>query len=611
MAEEVIGLLFGVDGGGAIDGRSGQRIVKDLTSIVNKINSGKSNLVPKIKFKFDTSEATKAVTNLKKQLKDIEKIASIKVTYSNGGKGTQGGSIAKELQAEMKQFVALQKQISAAKTKIGKLEIDGGDVNLISAYTQELERLESQYDKLMHTFMQKLTGNPAEMTMGDINDWAAHLESLKKIEEATVEAAKAKQQDAKDADTQQKKYRELSEQVKQYYQALKESTKLSNEYSYISAAKRSGRLRDTRSKDKKKAAKEQYGYVPDFTKRIKSINAAIAAFKELEKLKPHKKKGELHPNEQECQEYADRLGITVEQVKALVGQINQAESANAINTENVNKKTQDSWVAYASKVRDEVQRMYGTISKDSGSRKLADEIMQMASESKGNIGDLKDKFDEFRNTVHKSGADVETWGDKFKKSFAGTVRSALAGAITGTFTKYLREVYQNVVKLDGAMTDLQIASGKTREEVKELTQGYADLAKQLGATTTEVAEAADAWLRQGYSLEEANTLIKNSTMLSKLGQIEAAEASTALTSAMKGYKVSVEDSVGIVDKLTAVDMEAAASAGGIATAMAETATSADIAGVSMDKLIGYIATVKEVTQDADESIGKQNCLTIQ
>ena len=92
-------------------------------------------------------------------------------------------------------------------------------------------------------------------------------------------------------------------------------------------------------------------------------------------------------------------------------------------------------------------------------------------------------------------------------------------------------------------------------------------------------------------------------MLSKLGQMESAEASKALTSAMKGYGVAVEDSVQIVDKLTKVDMEAAASAGDIATAMAETATSAKLSGVSMDKLIGYITTVKEVTQDGSESVG--------
>lgn len=591
MAEEVIGLLFGVEGVG-VNGASGQEIVKGLTKIVNEINSGESN-VPKIKFKFDTTEATKAVTDLKKQLKDIEKIASIKVTYAKGGQGGgsgKAGSITAELQAEMKQFINLQKQISSTKTKIGKLEIDDGDVGLISAYTQELERLESQYDKLMHTFMKKLTGTQTEITMGDISEWSAQLESLEKIEKATISATRAKKEESEVVEQQKAEYKKLLGIVTDYYKSVKEGQKLAADYGGI-----------TQDDDGKLSVKGESAY----NEKVKSINKAVEAYKKLNiEIQQNADTGELmHPTEAECQEMAANLGITTEQYKALVQQIISGSENVAINEENVAKKAQNSWVDYASKVRDEINRTYATISKNPEVREFANEIMQMASASEGDVGDLKDKFDELRNKIHETGADVETWGDKFKKTFAGNVRSALAGAITASFTKYLREIYQNVVKLDSAMTDLQIASGKTREEVKELTKGYADLAKQLGATTAEVAEAADAWLRQGYSIEETNTLIKNSTMLSKLGQIEAAEASTALTSAMKGYKVSVEDSVGIVDKLTAVDMEAAASAGGIATAMAETATSADIAGVSMDKLIGYIATVKEVTQDGDESIG--------
>lgn len=592
MAEEVIGLLFGVEGVG-VNGASGQEIVRGLTKIVNEINSGKSS-VPKIKFNFDTTEATKAVADLKKQLKDIEKIASIKVTYSNGGKGggVKSGGITSELQAEMKQFINLQKQISSTKMKIGKLEIDGGNVELISAYTQELERLESQYDKLMQTFMKKLTGNPTEMTMGDINEWSAQLESLKRIEEATVSATRAKKEESEVVEQQNAEYKKLANTVAKYYKSLKEGQKLVSEYGGITRDK-DGNFSDT---DGDKSA---------YKEKIKSINEAVKAFRELNiEIQRNAKTGEMiHPTEAECRTMAANLGITTEQYKTLIQQVISGSESASVNAENVARKAQNSWVDYASKVRDEINRTYATISKNPEVRELANEIMKMASASEGDVGDLKNKFDELRNKIHETGADVETWGDKFKKTFAGNVRSALAGAITASFTKYLREVYQNVVKLDGAMTDLQIASGKTREEVKELTKGYADLAKQLGATTAEVAEAADTWLRQGYSIEETNTLIKNSTMLSKLGQIEATEASTALTSAMKGYKVSVEDSVGIVDKLTAVDMEAAASAGGIATAMAETATSADIAGVSMDKLIGYIATVKEVTQDADESIG--------
>lgn len=44
--------------------------------------------------------------------------------------------------------------------------------------------------------------------------------------------------------------------------------------------------------------------------------------------------------------------------------------------------------------------------------------------------------------------------------------------------------------------------------------------------------AADYWLRQGYSLEDTNELIKASTALSKTGLISFAEATQYLTSAI-------------------------------------------------------------------------------
>lgn len=50
-------------------------------------------------------------------------------------------------------------------------------------------------------------------------------------------------------------------------------------------------------------------------------------------------------------------------------------------------------------------------------------------------------------------------------------------------------------------------------------------------------------------------------------------------------------------------MMAAVSAGDIATAFSKTSTSADIAGVSMDRLTGYIAAVAEVTQESGEETG--------
>ena len=207
------------------------------------------------------------------------------------------------------------------------------------------------------------------------------------------------------------------------------------------------------------------------------------------------------------------------------------------------------------------------------------------------------------STLHKTGAIGQTVGAKFKKALSSKFFQAVSASVIAFASRAMSQVYHNVLDIDQAVTNLQIATGKTRLETEKLVKSYAKLSKELGSTVTDVTNAADTWLRQGYDIAETEQLIANTMMLSKLGQLDSAEAAKNLTSAMKGYKVSVEESMGIVDKFTAVDMKAAISAGDIATAMAETATSADIAGVSMDSLIGYIATVGEVTQDSAESVG--------
>jgi TP901 family phage tail tape measure protein len=124
---------------------------------------------------------------------------------------------------------------------------------------------------------------------------------------------------------------------------------------------------------------------------------------------------------------------------------------------------------------------------------------------------------------------------------------------------------------------------------------YTDLAKEMGRTTQSVAVASNDWLRAGYEGEEAAKLTKASMMLSTLGMIEASEATTYLISTLKGWKISANEVVGVVDKLTAVDMAAAISAGDLALAMSRANNSARMAGSDMNKFIGYVTTVADVT----------------
>ena len=203
----------------------------------------------------------------------------------------------------------------------------------------------------------------------------------------------------------------------------------------------------------------------------------------------------------------------------------------------------------------------------------------------------------FNAEVKAAGLNAQTLGQRWQNALSKfTEWFGVANIVMSAFGT-IKTMIKNVKDLDAAVTDLQIASGQSRDQVWGMVRDYADMGVELGSVATDVAAAADTFLRQGQNMANTNELIRDSMMLSRLGQIDAAEASTALTSAMKGYQVEAEEAVRIVDRLTAVDMAAAADAGSLAVAMSETANSARIAGIEMDRLIGYLAVVQEVTQD--------------
>lgn len=200
--------------------------------------------------------------------------------------------------------------------------------------------------------------------------------------------------------------------------------------------------------------------------------------------------------------------------------------------------------------------------------------------------------------------------DKATKSasgFGSTVKSfAKFGAYLQGFqllTKAAQEAYQAIKEIDDAIVDLQVASGESYETVRQMVTGYNEMAKSLGATTTEVTSAADTWLRQGKSVSEANELIQQSMVLSKLGQIDSDDASTYLTAMINGFHVATDEVSSLNDAISSIDMSSAVDAAGLAEATSRVAASADLAGVSLERLLGYEAAIGEASQESMSVVG--------
>jgi TP901 family phage tail tape measure protein len=196
---------------------------------------------------------------------------------------------------------------------------------------------------------------------------------------------------------------------------------------------------------------------------------------------------------------------------------------------------------------------------------------------------------------------------KNASGFSNTIKGfAKFGAYLQGFqllTQVTQEALQAIKEIDAAIVDLQVASGESYETVRQMVSGYNEMAKSIGATTTEVTSAADTWLRQGKSLSEANELIQQSMVLSKLGEIDSDDASTYLTAMINGFHVATDEVSSLNDALTAIDMSAAVDAGGLAEATSRVAASADLAGVSLERLLGYEAAIGEASQESMSVVG--------
>lgn len=96
------------------------------------------------------------------------------------------------------------------------------------------------------------------------------------------------------------------------------------------------------------------------------------------------------------------------------------------------------------------------------------------------------------------------------------------------------------------------------------------------------------FVRQGKTAEETAILIKNSTMMAKLGNMEMADSSESLTSIMNGFKMEVEETGDAVSKLVAIDNVASTSVKELSTAMRYNANLAKEVGVDFDHLAAYI-----------------------
>lgn len=229
--------------------------------------------------------------------------------------------------------------------------------------------------------------------------------------------------------------------------------------------------------------------------------------------------------------------------------------------------------------------------------------LQAKATTMGELDSLTGRRNELVSSAKREGLVGKNWTDSFKKSLGSLSQIFGSFSLLNRADDIAHEMIGTIHEVDDALTDLQMATSVSDKEAQSLMETYSQMGKELKATGVDVAKSNTEWLKQGKSLKEAETLTTDSIILSKVGDLSSEESTKYLTSAMKGFKVEAKDALNIVDQLSAVDMASATDVGGLAEAMSKTAVTAQDAGIEMQRLIGYIATVGETTQADMGSVG--------
>ena len=164
---------------------------------------------------------------------------------------------------------------------------------------------------------------------------------------------------------------------------------------------------------------------------------------------------------------------------------------------------------------------------------------------------------ELRNITNQAitaGKSGKSMADRFNESFKTVASYFSASSIIIRSISSIRNGITAIVDLDTALVDLRKTTKATSSELKEFYYNANENAKQLGVTTKNVIQAAADWSRLGYSIKDAETMAKTSSIFASISpNVDISKATDGLVSAMKAFKIEADDALdGIASKINAI-----------------------------------------------------------
>lgn len=217
------------------------------------------------------------------------------------------------------------------------------------------------------------------------------------------------------------------------------------------------------------------------------------------------------------------------------------------------------------------------------------------------LTNLRTEFTKLKRDAEAAGKTTKTFGHQMRDMMQQLTMFFSLDYIVDRAVDGLRDMYQQVVEIDTAMTDLLKVTDESAARYEKFMGSASDSSKELGRSMSSYITQTAEWSKMGYGLDQAEELSKLSSIYSNVGEVSDKTAVSDMVTAMKAYNIEAAEAVKIIDALNKLGNEFAVTAAGLGSGMANSASAMATAGVSFEQTMAMITGIAEITQSPDEA----------
>ena len=215
---------------------------------------------------------------------------------------------------------------------------------------------------------------------------------------------------------------------------------------------------------------------------------------------------------------------------------------------------------------------------------------------------VKKQYSNFMSEIGKEGLLGLSFADRFKKSFGQIFQfSGIYAGIQSVIFEIPRQIVASVKEIDSAMTNLYKVTDETEAKYAEFQKTAASTSKSIGRSMSSYITQVSEWSKLGYTMNQAETLAKNSSIYANVGEVEDTRAVSDMVTAMKAFNIEASNSISVVDSLNKLGNNYAVSSADLGEGLSNSASALASAGNDINQSLAMITGMTEITQSAGES----------